>query len=184
MSNNASKENNNPEITDPNGSDGMDEMNTQDQDLSPIVQLEAKLQEEKNKYLYLYAEFDNFKKRAVKERSDLMKYGWENIARELLGVLDNLERAVDHIPENTDKNLRTGIEMVLNQFRSTLEKQGVLPITTTGQNFNPEFHEAMGQEPSDLPQGLVTQALVPGYTLNGRLLRPAKVLVSTGSPPA
>ena len=179
MSNNASKENNNPEA---NGSEGIEEMKTEA--LSPMADLEAKLQEEKNKYLYLYAEFENFKKRTIKERSDLMKFGWENIARELLAVVDNLERAINHMPENTDKNLKMGIEMVLNQFRSTMEKQGVLPITTTGQSFNPDLHEAMGQEPSALPQGTVTQALVSGYTLHGRLLRPAKVVLSTGTPPA
>lgn len=152
--------------------------------VSPMDKLAAELQEEKNKYLYLYAEFENFKKRAIKERSDLMKFGWERIASELLDVVDNLERAVDHMPDTTDKNLKTGIEMVLNQFHTTLEKQGVLPITTVGQNFNPELHEAMGQEPSKLPQGVITQALVKGYTLHGRLLRPAKVVVSTGTPPA
>ncbi len=183
MTNNASEANNNPET---NGSDDIDksteEMKTEA--LSPMADLEAKLQEEKNKYLYLYAEFENFKKRTIKERSDLMKFGWENIARELLAVVDNLERAINHMPENTDKNLKTGIEMVLNQFRATLEKQGVLPITTTGQSFNPDLHEAMGQEPSALPQGTVTQALVSGYTLHGRLLRPAKVVLSTGTAPA
>ena len=148
-----------------------------------LQDLEAQVKEKEAKYLYLYAEFENYKKRAIKERSDLMKFGWENIARELLAVIDNLERAIAHMPENTDANLKSGIEMVLGQFRTTLEKQGVLPISTGGQNFNPEIHEAMGQEPSALPQGVVTQDLVKGYTIHGRLLRPAKVVVSTGKPP-
>lgn len=144
------------------------------------AQYEELVKEEKNKYLYLYAEFDNYKKRVIKERSDLMKFGWENVARELLGVVDNLERAIEHMPENTDKNLKTGIEMVLGQFRTTLEKQGVATIHTVGQIFNPELHEAMGQEPSELASGVITKALVKGYTLHGRLLRPARVVISTG----
>lgn len=147
-----------------------------------LAATDAKLTEEKNKYLYLYAEFDNFKKRAIKERSDLMKFGWENIARDLLGVIDNLERAVAHMPKDIDANLRTGIEMTVSQFRSTLERQGVLPITSDGSVFNPDLHEAMGQEPSELPQGTITQTLVKGYTLHGRLLRPARVVVSSGKP--
>lgn len=148
-----------------------------------IQDLELSLKEEKNKYLYLYADFDNYKKRMIKERSDLVKFGWENIARDLLAVVDNLERAVAHGAEKADANLKQGVEMTLTQFRQTLEKQGVTPITSQGSVFNPELHEAMGQEPSDLPQGTITQTLVKGYMLHGRLLRPAKVVVSTGTPP-
>lgn len=149
---------------------------------SKIEALESAVKEEKNKYLYLYADFENFKKRAVKERSDLMKFGWENIARDLLAVVDNLERAITH-SDQAASNLRQGVEMTLNLFRQTLEKQGVTPMTSDGMPFNPEIHEGMGQEPSALPQGTVTQTLVKGYMLHGRLLRPAKVVVSTGVPP-
>jgi len=155
-------------------------------ELSPlekkIADLEAALKEEKNKYLYLYAEFDNFKKRNIKERSDLIKFGWESIARDILGVVDNLERAVEHMPPTTDANLKTGIEMTVAQFRGVLEKQGVAIIQSEGAVFNPELHEALSQEPSDLPSGTITKTLVKGYTLNGRLLRPAKVVMSSGKP--
>ncbi len=144
-----------------------------------IIELEAALKEEKNKYLYLYADFDNFKKRAVKERSDAMKFGWERTAAEILGVVDNLERAVEYMPKDVDANLKTGIEMTVSQFRSVMEKQGVAVIPTEGP-FNPELHEAMGSEASPLPSGNVTKTLVKGYTLHGRLLRPAKVVISTG----
>jgi molecular chaperone GrpE len=147
---------------------------------SKTAELELALKEEKNKYLYLYAEFENFKKRAIKERSDAMKFGWENIAREILGVVDNLERAVEYMPKDVDPNLKTGIEMTISQFRAVLEKQGVALIATTDVPFNPELHEGMGQEPSDLPSGSITQTLVKGYTLHGRLLRPAKVIISSG----
>jgi len=145
-----------------------------------IAELEAALKEEKSKYLYLYADFDNFKKRAIKERSDAMKYGWESIARDILGVVDNLERSIEFMPKDVDGNLKTGIEMTISQFRSVLEKQGVAVIPTEGSPFNPELHEAMGQEPSDLPSGSITKTLVKGYTLHGRLLRPAKIMMSAG----
>lgn len=147
-----------------------------------IAELEAALKDEKNKYLYLYADFDNFKKRNIKERSDLIKFGWENIARDILGVVDNLERAVEYMPPSTDPQLKTGIEMTVAQFRGVLEKQGVALIQSDGAIFNPELHEAMTQEPSDLPVGTITKTLVKGYTLNGRLLRPAKVTMSSGKP--
>lgn len=146
-----------------------------------ISALEAEIAEEKKKYLYLYAEFDNFKKRTVKERSDLLKFGWEKVARDLLDVVDNLDRAVEHMPETTDKNLKTGIEMILSQFKGTLEKQGVSSIKTEGEDFNPDHHEAMTQEPSELPAGKITKALTKGYLLHGRLLRAAKVVVSKGN---
>jgi molecular chaperone GrpE len=144
------------------------------------AELEAQLKEKDSKYLYLYAEFENYKKRAVKERSDAMKFGWESVARDLLQVTDNLERGLAHAPAGTDKNLMEGLNMTLNQFRSTLQKQGVQQIQTLGQPFNPEFHDAVGQEPSDKPAGTITQEQLKGYTLHGRLLRPASVIVSMG----
>lgn len=161
-----------PETPTENGSDPLDLATKK------IADLESALTEEKNKYLYLYADFDNFRKRAVKERSDAMKFGWENIARDMLDVVDNLERALEHMPADVDANLKAGIEMTVSQFRSALEKQGVAMIATEKTPFNPEFHEAMGQEPSELPAGSITKTLVKGYTLHGRLLRPAKVLVA------
>lgn len=151
-------------------------------DAAKIADLEAKLKDEGNKYLYLYAEFENYKKRVVKERSDLIKYGWEKVARDLTEVLDNFDRAIAHMPEDVDTNLRKGIQMIADHYRSTLEKQGVAEIATKNVAFNPELHEAMGQEPSSSPAGSITQVLSKGYTLHGRLLRPAKVVVSTGVP--
>jgi molecular chaperone GrpE len=147
-----------------------------------ISELEAQLKEERNKYLYLYAEFDNFKKRAIKERSDLVKYGWEPVARELLSTVDNLERAVEHAPEGTDKNFMDGLRMVLSHFKSTLQKQGVQEVNSVKQAFDPHLHEAVSQETSELPEGTVTQEHGKGYTLHGRLLRPARVVVSSGPP--
>ena len=143
-------------------------------------ELEAQSKEKENKYLYLYAEFENYKKRAVKERSDAMKFGWEGVARDLLQVADNLDRALSHIPSGTDKNLADGLNMILAQLRNTMQKQGVQTVDCLGKLFDPELHEAVGQEPSEKPSGTITQEQLKGYTLHGRLLRPANVIVSMG----
>lgn len=165
-----------------NGANGSAESAADEQDVKEkkIQELEAQAKEKDQKYLYLYAEFENYKKRAIKERSDAMKFGWENVARELLQVVDNLERALSHVPPGTDGNLITGLNMTLSQFRSALQKQGVQTIETKNQPFNPEFHDAVGQEPSELPSGTITQEQLKGYTMHGRLLRPASVVVSSG----
>lgn len=145
-----------------------------------VDQLQAQLKDKDQKYLYLYAEFENFKKRAIKERSELMKYGSEPLAREILDVIDNLERAVSHMPPGTDKTLGDGLHMVLNQFKAILQKQGIEHIKSVEQNFDPNFHEAISSEQSDLPEGTVVKEHVRGYTIHGRLLRPARVVVSGG----
>jgi molecular chaperone GrpE len=146
-----------------------------------IAELEALVKEKESKYLYLYAEFENFKKRTVKERSDLLKYGWEGLAHELLEVLDNLERALSHLPPTTDKNVLGGLNMILSQFRTTLQKQGVQEIGSLHAPFDPNVHEAVAHEPSDKPEGTITAEHHRGYTLHGRLLRPARVTVSAGN---
>ena len=145
-----------------------------------IKELEDLVHEKENKYLYLYAEFENAKKRAVRERSVLIKFGWENVARELLLVFDNFERALQHIPAQTDKNLTDGLKMISSQFKSALQKQGVQQVELLGKLFSPELAEAIAQIPSDQPAGTVIKEELPGFTLHGRLLRPANVVVSSG----
>ncbi len=145
-----------------------------------IQDLEAQAKEKESKYIYLYAEFENYKKRSIKERSELIKFGWESVARELLQTADNLERVIAHVPAGTDQNFMNGLVMVMGQFRASLQKQGVEVVETTEKPFDPNFHEAIGQEPSSLPSGVITQEHTKGYTLHGRLLRPARVVLSSG----
>jgi molecular chaperone GrpE len=149
--------------------------------LQRIEELEAQVKEKEAKYMYLYADFDNFKKRTVKERSDLIKFGWESVARELLDVADNLSLALLHMPENTEKSLADGIRMVFQHFIMTLEKQGIKKIATSQQIFDPNLHEALSSEVSDLPEGTIIKEQASGYVLHGRLLRPAKVIISQGN---
>jgi len=147
---------------------------------SPEAVMAEKLAQSEEKYKYLYADFENFKKRAIKERQDAMKYGWENVAGELLQVLDNFDRALQYAKPETDPNLISGLKMVSQQFISTLGKQGVAEIPAMGQAFNPELHEAVGQMPSDQPAGTIIQEHQKGFTLHGRLLRASRVMLSTG----
>lgn len=173
----AEKSQNGAQPKDPDDQQQMTELETAQK---RIAELEAQVKEKEQKYLYLYAEFENFRKRQVKERSDLIKFGWESVARELLQVVDNLERALQHMPATTDKTLADGIHMVLNQFRAALAHQGVQTVESVEKLFDPNVHEAVGQESSDQPEGTVIQEHQKGYTLHGRLLRPARVIVSTG----
>jgi molecular chaperone GrpE len=150
---------------------------------SRIQELEADLKEKEQKYLYLYSDFENFKKRTAKERDELRKFGWISATKSLVEVIDNLERALAHAPK-TDSDghgpLIEGIKMVLNQFKDVLENQGVQVINTEHQMFDPHLHEAVGQMNSDQPEGQILREEAKGYTLHGRLLRPARVVISSG----
>ena len=147
---------------------------------SEVETLQAKVKEAEQKYVYLYADFENFKKRAVKERQDTIKFGWENVASGLLEVLDNFDRALQFAKPESDPNLINGLKMVAQQFKATLEKQGVAEIKAVDQAFDPELHEGVGQIPSEKPEGTIVQEAQKGYTLHGRLLRPSRVLISSG----
>jgi molecular chaperone GrpE len=157
------------------------ETNAVSDEAKKISELEILLKEKDSKYLYLYAEFETYKKRAHKEKEDLMKFGFEKAARDLVLVLDNLERAVSHTPPGTDPAIVEGLNMVIKQFQNTFQKQGVLTIETVGKDFDPNLHEAVGQIPHAQPEGKIAQEQLKGYTLQGRLLRPAMVLVSMGN---
>ncbi len=145
-----------------------------------IQELEAQVKEKENKFVYLYAEFENFKKRAIKERSDSIKFGWESVARDLLQQVDNLERAIAHTPATVEKSLVDGLNLVLSEFKSSLQRHGVQTIDCLNKLFDPNLHEAVGQEPSASPAGTITQEFGRGYTLHGRLLRPSRVVISAG----
>jgi molecular chaperone GrpE len=148
---------------------------------APQEALETQLEEAKKKYLYLYAEFENFRKRNQKERADLLKFGWEYVAKDLLQVVDNLDRAVEHLPKSVDTGFAEGIRMIRQQFQDTLDKHGVQAIETKGKSFDPNLHEALAMEPdAESAAGLILKEHTKGFTLHGRLLRAAKVVVSAG----
>ena len=147
------------------------------------AQLEAKTREAKENYdrlLRVLADFDNFKKRSARELEDFRKYANETLLRELLPVVDNLERALDvPVEGDTDGALREGIELTLKEILKVMDRFAVRPIEASGKPFNPAFHEAMMQEETDiLPDNTVLREFQKGYTIHDRLLRPAMVIVA------
>lgn len=143
----------------------------------------AREESQRNRDLYLraVADMENYRKRAQRDKEDTARFANENILREILPVMDNLERALDHARNSgQDKSgLVEGVEMTLNQFTKVLEKFNVKPVPGQGEPFSTAFHEAIGQvESAEMPAGSVAQVLQRGYLLNDRLLRPAMVMVS------
>ena len=146
--------------------------------------LQAKLQESEKKYLYLYSEFENFRRRNERERLDFIKFGHEGFLRELLQVMDNFERAAAHAKSQGGEKgsplaqVVQGIEMIHYQFSEALKAQGVTPVSAMGQKFDPALHEAVGEEEAKAEPGTVVKEMQKGYTLHGRLLRPARVILA------
>jgi len=143
----------------------------------------SKHDEIKEKYLWLAADFDNYKKRVLKEKGDFLKFSLAGLIREFLVVADNLERAMGSLPSNDmDEGLlklKEGVELTLRQFKSLIEKQGVTKIATVGETFDPRFHEVMFLEETDkFPDGTIMEELQSGYLLHERILRPALVKVA------
>lgn len=138
----------------------------------------------KDQMLRVQADAQNIRRRAEGDVEKAHKFGQEKFSRELLSVLDNLERALAASTEDeATKGLRDGVEMTLQGFTSTLAKFNVEAIDPQGETFNPEQHQAMAmQENADFPPNTVMAVMQKGYSLHGRLLRPAMVMVSKGAP--
>lgn len=168
-----------------------DDQATADEDLAadiattptPEEKLEAaerQAQENHERFLRAAAELDNFRKRKEREVSDLRKYANQTLLRELLGVVDNLERALTASQENGEpEGLMEGVNMTLKELLKIFDQFNVKPIESLQQPFDPNLHEAVMQEPSDaFPANTVLKELQKGYMLRDRLLRPAMVVVS------
>jgi molecular chaperone GrpE len=138
----------------------------------------------KSKYLYQLAEVQNLKKRMSKDREDLLRYGNERLVQDLLLVIDNLERALQAGQDKSQKDpLLQGVRMVLSQFESTLNSHGVEKIEAEGKTFDPELHESVGKKKASNEDEVdkIVEVQLNGYKINGRLLRPAKVVVATAN---
>ncbi len=133
----------------------------------------------KDKLLRQHAEMENMRKRTERQIADAHKFAIEKFAGALLDVVDNLERAVE-AEEGNEKAVREGIALTLDSWHKVANKFALERIDAVGQIFDPHLHEALSKVPSDEPENTVIAQHVAGYTLNGRLLRPAKVLVSSG----
>lgn len=125
------------------------------------------------------AEYDNYRKRCVKDREDFTKYANRSLLEELLPVIDNFEMGMQMAGQDTSSMIYIGMSMVQKQLVDFLEGQGVEPIPTeVGQMFDHNIHEAIMSEPSEQPEGTILRILRKGYNLRGRLLRPANVVTS------
>jgi molecular chaperone GrpE len=133
----------------------------------------------KDKWLRAEADMDNYKKRVHKEKLDQLKYGYETIIREILPVVDNLERAIEYSKKHSQKDsLYEGVELTLKLLKKVIEGFGVNTISTVGQLFDPNFHEGLGVEESqDYEDNVIVKEIEKGYLYNDRLIRPAKVIV-------
>ena len=148
-----------------------------------LAKREAEIKQLQDRILRLAAEVENTRKRLEREKLDGISYANEALLRELLPVIDNLERAIEHGENETDfQGFAEGIRMTLKGLLGALAKYGCAPFDAVGKAFDPNFHEALMQEENtDYPEKTVLRELQKGYTLRERLLRPASVIVSSAS---
>ena len=143
-------------------------------------ELQQQYDELNGKYLRLAAEFDNYKKRTERDVARRMQFASEELVRDILPILDDLERAMDSTKEESSfEKLRDGVELVYNNFVNILKRRGVQPIESVGESFDPEYHEAMMvQDTEKYDSDIVIQEFEKGYKIGDSVLRHAKVVVS------
>ena len=162
----------------------LDEVKEADEEQDDAAKLEAaeqKAQENYDRLLRLSAEFDNYKKRTARETAELVKYANENLVRDLLNIVDNLERAIESTNQESEtaEPLKQGIQLTLDEVIKILERYDVKPVKAVGEPFDPAFHQAMMQEESaEHPANTVLNEMQKGYVMHDRLLRPAMVVVA------
>ena len=148
------------------------------------VDLASDLADEKDRVLRLHAELQNLRSRTARELADERKFAAIPLARDLLPVLDNIDRAIEAAGKRGDAgDLLEGFKLVRQQLTTVLEQHQCKPISAVGEQFDPQFHEAILQQPSaDVPAGHVIAETQTGYQLNERIVRPVQVIVSSGEP--
>lgn len=159
-------------------------------DYEVVVKLVKENEELKDRALRAAAEMENLRRRTARELHDARTYAIANFAREMLSVSDNLQRALDAIPQEAKaagdagfKSLIEGVEITERAMLASLERHGVKKLVPEGERFDPNFHQAMFEVPNpDVPANTVVQVVQPGYSIGDRVLRPAMVGVSKGGP--
>nr|CAD6426898.1 nucleotide exchange factor GrpE [Rhizobium sp. Q54] len=158
----------------------------------PVAALQAENAELRDRFLRMAAEMENLRRRTARDVADARSYSVAAFARDMLGVSDNLRRAIDAVPaemrqaaDQTLSALLEGVEMTERSMLSALERHGVKKIDAEGQKFDPNYHQAMFEIPNaEVPNNTVLQVVQTGYTIGERVLRPAMVGVSKGGPKA
>ena len=142
---------------------------------------DQELEKEKKEYMFLMADFDNFRKRTLRERADLIKSASEKALLGILPIVDDFERGLDAIKDTSDAEaVKEGMKLIYNKLVKYLNDNGVKAMETTGADFDPELHEAMAMVPADdeTPKGKIKDTVSKGYMLNDKVLRHAKVVVA------
>lgn len=150
------------------------------EEIDPLAAAEARIKELETQALYKQAEFENFRKRTIKEKADLILNGGEKTVKAILPVLDDFERAMQQAEKAEDvAAVKEGMELIFKKFLKTLEGMGVQKIDTDGKDFNTDYHEAVALVPGmgDDKKGKVIDCVQTGYTLNDKVIRHAKVAV-------
>jgi molecular chaperone GrpE len=143
----------------------------------PLAAAEAKAQQHLDDLKRLAADFDNYRKRVAREQEALSTRAAERLVKELLPIVDDLERALEAAEEHEEAKLEEGVRLVQRQLTSVLEREGLAEIGTNGK-FDPHVHEALLSQPSEAEEGSVIEVLQKGYRLGDRVLRPARVIVA------
>lgn len=154
--------------------------NKQSTDTDKTAEYEATIADLKDKYLRQAAEFDNYRKRVLKEKSELIQNGGESVISSLLPIIDDFERALQNMKKSDDTAaLKEGVELIYQKFMKTLESNGLKTIKTKEADFNTDFHEAVAMipAPNDESKGKVVDCVQKGYKLNDKVIRHAKVAV-------
>ena len=146
--------------------------------------LAKELEKARNDFLYLRADFDNYKKNVIRERSELVKYGSQNVFVELLEVVDNFERALSsQVKSDNIESFKQGLSLIAQELRALLTRFGVSELPSEGVKFDPNLHNALGTEPSAaVPPGHITKVLKKPYRLHDRTIRPGQVIIATEVP--
>ena len=145
-----------------------------------LAEEKLKVEKEKKEYLFLMAEFDNFRKRTVKEKSDIIRNAAENVLKNLLPIVDDFERGLEAVKATDNaESVKEGMELIYNKLVKYLAQNGVKPIESTGAEFDSELHEAIAMvpAPSEDLKGKIIDTTTKGYTINDKVLRHAKVVV-------
>jgi molecular chaperone GrpE len=150
--------------------------------LKKLSEIQEQVQDNYDLYMRTYAEMENIKKRGIKEREELAKYANESLIKEILPVIDSLEKAISYARDDENSSaLIEGLKLTRDGLMKTLEKAGLEEVEAIGKPFDPNFHEAVSQQRDDtVAPGHVMIELQKGYALNGRLIRPSTVVVSSG----
>ena len=158
------------------------ENDTEGSEEAAVGQLQADLERFRDLALRSQADFDNYRKRAAREKEDAVKFANKDLLERLIPIVDNFELGLAHASESAaDSPILAGMSMVAKQFTDFLADSGVTPIDAVGKDFDPNIHEAIGQENDPrVPEGKVIRQIRRGFKLKDRLLRPANVIVSKG----